>query len=54
MSLPDSFYTLTATSTGEYKDKGSKFIAYAFAVTDETDFKLKLKEIKKEHFIVFL
>jgi len=50
MSLPDSFYTLTTTSTGEYKDKGSKFIAYAFAVTDETDFKIKLKEIKKEHF----
>lgn len=50
MSLPDNFYTLLATTSSEFKDKGSKFIAYAFAITDEADFKQKLKEIKKEHY----
>lgn len=49
MSLPDDFKTIRGTCIGEFKDKGSKFIAYVFPAEDEIDFKRKLKEIKKEH-----
>ncbi len=34
---------------GEYKEKGSKFIAYAKAVYDEEEVKIFLEEIKQEH-----
>ncbi len=47
MSLPDDFKTIRGTCIGEFKDKGSKFIAYVFPAEDEIDFKRKLKEIKK-------
>lgn len=50
MSLPDSFKTISGSGMGEFKDKGSKFIGYVFEVTDEADFKQKLKDVKKEHF----
>ncbi len=35
---------------GEYKEKGSKFLAYAYFVSDEIEIKEKLDLIKKEHF----
>ncbi len=34
---------------GEYKEKGSKFIAYAKAVYDEDGVKLFLEEVRQEH-----
>ncbi|HMU46196.1 MAG TPA: YigZ family protein [Chitinophagaceae bacterium] len=46
---PDYYRTIEKYSTAEYKDRGSRFIAYAFPITDTNDFKLKLAEIKKEH-----
>ena len=33
----------------EFKDRGSKFIAYAFPVQSVEEFKQRLNEIKKEH-----
>lgn len=33
----------------EFKDRGSKFIAYAFPVSDVNEFRERLAEIKKEH-----
>ena len=33
----------------EYKDRGSKFVAYAFPITTIADFKKRLEEVKKEH-----
>ena len=33
----------------EFKDRGSRFIAYAFPVLSADDFKKRLKEIKEEH-----
>ena len=48
--LNDEYKTLQCPSTGIFKDKGSKFTAYAFEIESEAEFKEKLVEIKKEHF----
>jgi uncharacterized YigZ family protein len=47
--IPDHYHTIEKPSTAEFKDRGSKFIAHAFPVTDVLDFKEKLAAIKKEH-----
>ncbi|MBI5857008.1 MAG: YigZ family protein [Sphingobacteriales bacterium] len=46
---PDHFNTIEKPSVAEYKDRGSKFIAYAFPIADVNGFKEKLATIKKEH-----
>ena len=46
----DTYHTIEATSLGEFKEKGSKFLAYAYFVSNETDIKEKLDLLKKEHF----
>jgi len=46
---PDSYYTIERSSVAEYKDKGSKFIGYAFPIDSVHDFKEKMSLIKKEH-----
>lgn len=44
------FYnTIAQTSTAEFKDRGSKFIAYAFPIETVDDFKKQLHILKKEH-----
>ena len=44
------FYnTRVQPSTAEFKDRGSKFIAYAFAIETADDFKKQLQVLKKEH-----
>jgi uncharacterized YigZ family protein len=48
--MTDEYKTLKVPSTGIFKDKGSKFAAYAFGTETEAEFKEKLEEIKKEHF----
>lgn len=45
----DYFFTIEKPSTAEFKDRGSRFIAYAFPLADTGAFKLRLAEIKKEH-----
>lgn len=45
----DYYYTIEKPSVAEYKDRGSKFIAYAFPVQTVDDCKERLAEIKKEH-----
>jgi len=47
---PDSHYnTIEKPAVAEFKDRGSKFIAYAYPVGGVSDFKEKLEAIKKEH-----
>ena len=46
----DTYKTIESPTTGEYKEKGSKFIAYAYFVQTEADIKGYLDELKKEHF----
>jgi uncharacterized YigZ family protein len=44
------FYnTIAQISTAEFKDRGSKFIAYAFPIETADDFKKQLQILKKEH-----
>ena len=45
----DHYFTLSAAATAEFKDRGSKFIAYSFPITDVNDFKKHLQALKKEH-----
>lgn len=46
---PEFYYTIDRTTTAEFKDRGSKFIAYTFPVQSTEDFKKNLEVIKKEH-----
>ena len=46
----DYFYnTIEKLSTAEFKDRGSKFIAYTFPINTANDFKQRMADIKKEH-----
>ncbi len=45
----DFYFTITQTGSAEFKDRGSKFIAYTFPVETADDFKKRLQELKKEH-----
>lgn len=49
MLFSDSFLTIEQPSTGLFRDRGSKFLAYAFPVTSEDEIKLHLQALKKEH-----
>lgn len=49
MLFEDTYQTLAAASEGQFKDRGSRFIGYAFPVRDETEVKTCLLQIKKEH-----
>ena len=48
--IADTYLTIANPSQGLYKEKGSKFIAYAFPVNDEEEIKIHLANIHKEHF----
>jgi uncharacterized YigZ family protein len=43
------YYTIERASVAEFKDRGSKFLAYAFPIQTVDDFKKRLKELKEEH-----
>ncbi|RXK85257.1 IMPACT family protein [Filimonas effusa] len=43
------FQTIAQMTTAEYKDKGSRFLAFAFPIATVDDFKEKLQWLKKEH-----
>jgi uncharacterized YigZ family protein len=43
------YYTVEKIATAEFKDRGSRFVAYACPVKSPDDFKARLGEIKKEH-----
>jgi uncharacterized YigZ family protein len=46
---PEFYNTIERTTTAEFKDRGSKFIAFTFPVQSIDDFKKNLELIKKEH-----
>src|SRR6478735_19198 len=43
------FYTIDKPGIAEFKDRGSKFLAHAYAIETADDFKKILQELKKEH-----
>jgi len=45
----DFYYTIDSDGYAEYKDRGSKFLAYAFYIKNKGDFKNCLEKIRKEH-----
>lgn len=49
MLASDTYLTLKQECEGLYKDKGSRFIAYAFPVSNEELIKNIISQIKKEH-----
>lgn len=48
--MEDTYNTIEEISTGIFKDKGSKFISYAYPVKEEGEIKEIIKLLKKEHF----
>jgi uncharacterized YigZ family protein len=46
----DSYLSLSAPGTGEIKDRGSKFIGYAYPVRTEAEALEHLERLRKEHF----
>ncbi|AOW21950.1 IMPACT family protein [Urechidicola croceus] len=50
MSLVDTYRTIDKIFESEvFKDKGSKFIGYAFPVIDEGQIKIYIEELKSKH-----
>jgi uncharacterized YigZ family protein len=49
MLFDDTYKTISTPSEGLYKEKGSKFIAYAFPVKTEVEIKEHISRLKKEH-----
>lgn len=49
MSEADFYTTIEKPSSAEFKDRGSKFIAYAFSISDADDFKKQMQILKKDH-----
>jgi uncharacterized YigZ family protein len=45
----DHYYTIEKPSSAEYKDRGSRFLAYAYPIQSVDDFKKLLKALKEEH-----
>ena len=46
----DTYRTIKEPSQGVYKEKGSKFLAFAFPVTTETEVKARLETLRKQYF----
>ena len=47
---PQSYLTISAPSEGLYKEKGSKFLAFAYRVNSEEDVKERLEDLRKKYF----
>ena len=47
--LSDYYYTIERPGSAEFKDRGSKFIAFAFPIANVADFKKQLQRLKDEH-----
>jgi len=48
--MTDSYHTISAPATGEFKDRGSKFFGYAYPVRSEEEALQWLEMLRKEHF----
>ena len=49
MSHPDLYKTIEGTAEGDYREKGSKFLSYAFYAASEQDVKDFIEKLKKSH-----
>jgi uncharacterized YigZ family protein len=46
----DTYRSIEAKCEGLFKDKGSKFLSFAYPVSNEEEVKTILQELKKEHY----
>lgn len=46
----DTFLTIAKPSEGLYKELGSKFLAFAYPVSDEEEIKTHIENLKKEYY----
>lgn len=46
---PLKYKTITAPGTGDFRDRGSKFLAYAYPINHSDEVKEKVQALKKEH-----
>jgi uncharacterized YigZ family protein len=49
MSQQEFYYTIEQSSSAEFKDRGSKFLAFAYPLKDVASFKQIIQNLKKEH-----
>lgn len=49
MSAPLKYKTITTTGTADFRDRGSKFLAYAYPIRAAEEVKDKVTALKKEH-----
>lgn len=47
--MKDAYQTITSETIGEFKDRGSKFIAYAYPVFTESKCQQQLESVRKLH-----
>lgn len=45
-----SYLTIASTAEGSYKEKGSKFLSFAYPVSSEAEVKEKIEALKAEYF----
>lgn len=45
----NEYYTIEKPSTAEFKDRGSRFLAYAFPIASAEEFKKRIRELREEH-----
>lgn len=50
MLFDDTYRTIAGPAEGLFKDRGSRFLAFAFPVTTEDEIKIHLERLRKEHF----
>jgi uncharacterized YigZ family protein len=46
----DTYKTIRYASQGVYKEKGSKFLAFAYPIATEAEAKARLEELRKQYF----
>ncbi len=49
MKDQNKYTTIAAPSTGDFRNRGSKFLAYAYPISSPVDVKEKIQALKKEH-----
>ena len=50
MLFSDTYKTIAVKSEGEFKDKGSKFLGFAYPITNENEVKDIINNLQKEHY----
>src|SRR3569832_665096 len=49
MLFDDTYLTIEAKSEGIFRDRGSKFLSYAYPIVSDQDIKNIIADLKKEH-----